>query len=183
MIHSLSFDVMNIWFNRQRRIQSSNGQQCIIEIIGADLNSTSNERFDLWSKPDVCVICRHHRSERKTPVEGNTYNPRFFYCTKIPFCASEGFDFTVYDVNVLKGDNVIGRAFLGAERVKEIVKTGQKRVWGSGGGGTAILGLGDGVGVLKVRVEMIPKSFERRMLDDSGDDDGEVGAETSDVRP
>ena len=118
------------------------GPQCVVDVIGADLNARSDSHLDGWTLPDVKVECRHGSNTRSTQTEFNSLDPRFLFSSKMPYKAGEGFAFTVIDVDITSGDEVIGRAYVNAERAKQSMKDGQ----------SILLSLGDGIGKLKVRI-------------------------------
>ena len=143
---SRTFNFVAVWFKRPYK-----GPQCVVEVVGADLDPISNQRFDSWSKPDVLVECRHSSWTRKTPIEGNTCKPRWLWQTKMPHKAKKGFGFTVYDVNVLKGNEVIGRAFISANEANQLKATD----------GSKVLTLGDGIGTIRVNICKVPMSIDK----------------------
>jgi hypothetical protein len=127
---------------------------CVVEIVGADLNQASNSLFDFWSKPDIMVEIRHDRWDRFTNIEGNTFRPRFLWQTKMPYKPSKGFTFTVFDANVLEGNEVIGRAYLGPNEVKLLKQSNE----------SVILSVGDGIGVIKVNISDAPQFLTKKSL-------------------
>jgi hypothetical protein len=128
-----------VWFKRPYK-----GPECVLEIIGADLEERSNSNFDHWSKPDIPVDCRHGKAHRKTQIEGNTLRPRFLYSAKLPYRSVRVFFFTVYDTNVVKSNEVIGRCFIGPLRAEKMIQTNEP----------ALLSLGDGIGTVKVKLSL-----------------------------
>lgn len=144
---SRTFNFIAVWFKRPYK-----GPQCVIEVVGADLDPISNKRFDTWSKPDIMVECRHARWIRKTPIEGNTYKPRWLWQAKIPHKTKSGFGFTVYDTNVIKGNDVIGRAFISAKEANRLKSIE----------GTKLLSLGDSIGTIKVNISKVPKKLNKK---------------------
>lgn len=147
---SRTLNLFAVWFKRPYK-----GPECVVEVIGADLDEKANKRFDMWSKPDIVVKCTHGRWERSTQIEGNTLKPRFVWQAKMPWKKDKGFDFTVYDANVLIKNNVIGRTFIGAKRAKEIISS-EKSV---------LLNIGDGVGFLKVNICKTPVTLKKKIQD------------------
>jgi len=145
---SLTVSFMDVWFKRPYK-----GPQCIVEIVGADLDPVSNKRFD-WVKPDIMVKCTHSKWTAETSIEGNTYQPRWVWQTKMPHKEEKGFAFTVYDVNVLKGNEVIGRSFLTAIEANELKATDSSKV----------LSLGDGIGSLKVSISQLPAKLDGKIM-------------------
>ena len=142
------FSLLNlkeIWLKRPY-----NGPEVVVEIIGADLNRRANRFFDRWSNPDTFVIVEHGKLERHTQIEGNTYQPRFLWKTKMPFRKSRGFRFQVNEANVLRDTVVMGRAFIDIDRVAEMMNTGEP----------ALLSLGESIGVLKVMVTHPPHDLK-----------------------
>lgn len=59
------------------------GPECVVEIIGADLNEKSNSNFDRFSKPDISVEVCHNKRTRKTQTEGNSFTPRYLWSAKV----------------------------------------------------------------------------------------------------
>jgi hypothetical protein len=145
---SRTFNFFAVWFKRPYK-----GPQCVVEVVGADLDPVSNKRFDCWSKPDILVECRHARWMRKTPIEGNTFKPRWLWQAKMPHKAKRGFGFTVYDVNVLKGNEVIGRSFISAKEANKLKATD----------GSKVMSLGDGIGSIKVNISKVPKQLNKKI--------------------
>ena len=139
-----SFNIWAVWFKRPYT-----GPMCVVEIVGADLNDKSNSIFDFWSKPDIMVEVKHGKWDRKSHIEGNTFRPRFLWQTKMPYKYGKGFTFTVFDVNVLEGNEVIGRAYLAPDEVKRLRESD----------GSVVLSIGDGIGVVKVNISDAPKLF------------------------
>ena len=144
---SHTLNVMAVWFKRPYK-----GPQCVVEVVGADLSEISNKRFDLFSKPDIIVKCSHGKWDRKTQIEGNTFKPRFLWQAKMPFKKEKGSGFTVFDANVLQGDQVIGRAYIGAAKARELIKNNA----------STMLNVGDGIGVLKVKISKPPKNLDNK---------------------
>ena len=79
------------------------GPECVVDIVGADLNPAANHMFDKFTRPDVKVECLHGRLKRTTPTEFNEYAPRFYFSSKMPYRKGEGFVFTVLDHDITKG--------------------------------------------------------------------------------
>mmetsp|Transcript_16174 Transcript_16174/g.24242 ORF Transcript_16174/g.24242 Transcript_16174/m.24242 type:complete len:147 (+) Transcript_16174:2-442(+) len=133
------------------------------------MNVRANRFFDFWSKPDSYVTCRHGDTDRRTQIEGNTYNPRFVWQAKMPHKSNYGFHFEVMEANVVKGDNVMGRAFLDIKQVKEMIESGEP----------ALLSMGENIGKLKVQLSHLPNklsvsTFQSTplMLDDAPQETG-----------
>ena len=80
--------------------------ECVVDIVGADLQVRSNDQLDRFSKPDIQVSCLHGKAKRMTQIEKNCYNPRFLFRSKMPYFYNEGFAFTVLDVDRLNGNEV-----------------------------------------------------------------------------
>eukprot|EP01083_Nonionella_stella_P048807 130291_1 len=133
-IHSI-VNLKEIWLKRPYA-----GPEVVIEIVGADLNRRANRFFDRWSSPDTFITVHHCETERHSQIDGNTYQPRYLWKTKMPFCKTMGMRFVVKDANVLQEDQVIGRAFIDFERIKEMMDTGEP----------GLLSLGENIGVLKI---------------------------------
>ena len=149
-IESRTLNVFAVWFKRPYK-----GPECVVEVIGADLDEKANQRFDMWSKPDVMVKCSHGRWDRSTQIEGNTYKPRFVWQAKMPWKKEKGFDFTVYDANVLLGNEVMGRTFVNAKRARELINSEK----------SAILSIGEGVGFLKINMFKTPVTLKKKIQD------------------
>ena len=165
-MRSRSFNFWAVWFK-----QPNKGPLVVVEIVGVDLEAKSANTFDLWSKPDIMVEIKHSTWERTSNIEGNTLRARFFWQTKIPYQAREGFMFTVYDANILEGNEIIGRAYLSPEDVKallEPVGENEKRR-------SRKLSIGAGIGKIKVKIFHAPKHLapDDRDLDDSEHDEKE----------
>lgn len=101
------------------------------------------------------VECKHSRWERNTQIEGNTLSPRFVWKAKIPHKKSRGFIFTVYDVNVIDRNYVIGRAFLPASEAIKLMNAES--------GGFRVMSLGEGIGQMKVRISKTPKNLKKEV--------------------
>lgn len=84
----------------------------------------------------------HGESDRSTQIEGNTYTPRFLWKTKMPFNENMGLHFHVMEANVVKGNDVMGRAFIDKEQIQEMLEEG----------GSFLLSVGENIGVIKVRI-------------------------------
>ena len=107
----------------------------------------------MWTKPDVQVICRHNGKMRSTQIEGNTYRPRFLWQAKIPWNKKKGFGFTVYDTNVFKENEVIGRTFISAKKANTLIKSEEP----------AVLKIGDGVGFIKINLFKTPVDLKKKI--------------------
>jgi C2 domain len=129
------------------------GPQIIVEVIGADLKIGSSRFIDHgWTRPDPQVIIRHGAVERMTQVEYNELSPRFMYSTKIPYRENRGFSFTVMDVDMASDDDFIGRAFVDPATAKYYMRMHAP----------ITLSLGDGIGILKVKIKLPDKSISGR---------------------
>jgi len=157
---SRTFNFVAVWLKRPYK-----GPQCVVQVIGVDLDPVANKRFDYWSNCDPMVEVRHSRWERRTQIEGNTYSPRYLWSVKMPYQKKKGFGFTVLDANVLEANHVMGRAFLTAEEVQEMKSNNT----------TKILSLGDGIGIIKVGITSVPKQLNvpinKNMIDNKREDD------------
>lgn len=142
--NGITFNFLAVWFKRPYK-----GPQIVVEIIGADMNIRGNRFFDFWSKPDSYVTCYHGDADRRTQIEGNTYNPRFVWQAKMPYKSKHGFHFELMEANVIKGDNVMGRAFLDTKQVEEMIKSGEP----------ALLSMGENIGKLKVQLSHLPQNL------------------------
>ncbi len=60
----------------------------------------------------------------------------------MPHKSSRGFIFTVYDANVIKGDQVIGRAFIGPVEAENMILTEEPK----------LIPIGYNIGKLKVAI-------------------------------
>ena len=138
---------LTVWFKHPYR-----GSQCVLHVVGADLDPVASD-VDQWSKPDVLVECRHCRWKNKTPIEANTFKPRWLYQTKMPHKTRKGFGFTVYDANVMKENIVLGKAFLSAKDANELKASN----------GSKVLSLGEGVGSIKVSITKVPKKLNKKI--------------------
>jgi hypothetical protein len=145
-----TFDVFSVWLKRPYK-----GPECVVEVVGVDLDEKANKRFDRWSKPDVMVTCTHDRWDRSTQIEGNTLKPRFVWQAKMPWKKEKGFDFTVYDANVLIGNSVMGRTFISAKKAREIINSDK----------SVLLSVGEGVGTLKINMFRTPVSLKKKIED------------------
>jgi len=150
LVQSWTTKIVNVWLRRPYR-----GPECVVEIVGIDLDETANRRFDMWTKPDVQVICRHNGKKRSTQIEGNTYRPRFLWQAKIPWNKKKGFGFTVYDTNVLKENEVIGRTFINAEKANELIESEEP----------AVMKIGDGVGSIMINLYETPEFLKENIGD------------------
>ena len=127
--------------------------ECVVEIVQADLYARSNSRLDTFSPPDVQVTCWHGNTKRTTQTEGNCYNCRFLYQSKLPYHQREGFAFTVLDKDHVAGDEVIGRCYLDGSTADD--------------GRLHVVSLGQGIGELTVRIQTaVDKDNERLQKED-----------------
>lgn len=144
------FSILNlkeIWLKRPY-----DGPEVVVEIIGADLNNRANRLFDRWSRPDTFVTIEHGTTKRHTQIEGNTYRPRFLWKTKMPYYNTRGIQFLVNDANVLRDDDVVGRAFIDIEKIADMMRTGEPE----------LLSLGENIGILKVVVTPLPADLKEK---------------------
>uniref|UniRef100_A0A7S3PVX3 C2 domain-containing protein n=1 Tax=Chaetoceros debilis TaxID=122233 RepID=A0A7S3PVX3_9STRA len=148
-VESRTLNLWAVWFKRPNK-----GPECVVEIVGADLNRRPNKRFDRWSKPDIIVECQHAKFSRKTQIEGNTFKPRFLWAAKMPLKSTRGFIFTVYDANVFKGDQVIGRAFIGPLEAEEMIQTENPK----------LIPIGYNIGQLKVQIYKTPAYLKNPVI-------------------
>lgn len=139
-------NIRKIWLTRPY-----SGPEVVVEVIGADLNRRANRAFDRWSRPDTYVTLEHGQTERRTQVEGNTYAPRFLWKSKMPYWKTTGMRFAVVDANVLRDDEVMGRAFLDREHIQEMMRTMEP----------SVLSLGENIGILKVMVTAPPADLKK----------------------
>eukprot|EP00977_Amphora_coffeiformis_P021971 scaffold10136_cov162-Amphora_coffeaeformis.AAC.1 len=128
--------------------------ECVVDIVGADLQVRSNNQLDRFSRPDVQVSCLHGKVKRTTQIENNCYDPRFLFRSKMPYYYNEGFAFTVLDVDRVNGNEVIGRCFVDPKTAEMVMKEKTP----------LLLSLGDGIGVLKVRLEKSDGSTTEKSL-------------------
>lgn len=140
-------NIKAIWFKRPYY-----GPEVVIEIIGADMNNRANRLFDYWTSPDTFVSIQHGDTERHTQIEGNTYQPRFLWKTKMPYRKSKGFHFHVMEANVIRGNAVMGRAFIDTDKIAEMMRTKE----------SGLLSLGENIGVLKIVVSPPPEDLKER---------------------
>ncbi len=136
------------WFDNGPHRQRQ--QQCVVEVIGADLNPPPN-KFDMWSDPDVVVVVKHGDNERSTQIEGNTFRPRFLWSAKMPLVKKKGFTFVVMENNVIKDDEMIGRAYINPEVVQDMIETENPK----------LLNIGDGIGHIKIRITKMPEYLSK----------------------
>lgn len=145
IVEPRTLNFMAVWFQRPY-----NGPEIVVEIVGADMNERANRFFDYWSKPDIFVTVMHGESDRSTQIEGNTYLPRFLWKTKIPFNENMGLHFHVMEANVVKGNDVMGRAFIDKEQIQEMLEEG----------GSFLLSVGENIGVIKVNISHPPADLK-----------------------
>ena len=130
-----------------------NGPEIVVEIIGVDLNHRANRFLDRWSRPDTHVTIEHGQTERhRTQVEGNTYQPRFLWKTKMRFYKTMGMRFLVSDANVMREDDVVGRAFIDSDRIADMMRTGEP----------GLLSLGENIGIMKIVVTLPPSDLKEK---------------------
>eukprot|EP00521_Asterionellopsis_glacialis_P017741 CAMPEP_0195301664 /NCGR_PEP_ID=MMETSP0707-20130614/29717_1 /TAXON_ID=33640 /ORGANISM="Asterionellopsis glacialis, Strain CCMP134" /LENGTH=130 /DNA_ID=CAMNT_0040364679 /DNA_START=16 /DNA_END=408 /DNA_ORIENTATION=+ len=119
---------------------------CMVRIIEADLKTGPNKDEDWLSSPDPLVTLKHGKETRKTHVENDTYFPKFWFTSRIPYSSREGFTFTVYDYDKVGGNEVIGRCFISPERAHKLMNENNNSE-------PVILSVGEGIGTLKVQIE------------------------------
>jgi len=68
----------------------------------------------------------------------------------MPYDKSMGLRFVVKEADLLQGDSVIGRAFIDKGRIKEMMESGE----------SALLSLGENIGILKIRVTKPPAELK-----------------------
>jgi len=68
----------------------------------------------------------------------------------MPFDKTMGLRFVVKEADVLKGDSVIGRAFIDKGRIKEMMESEE----------SALLSLGENIGIVKIRVTKPPAELK-----------------------
>uniref|UniRef100_A0A7S3VDJ6 C2 domain-containing protein n=1 Tax=Chaetoceros debilis TaxID=122233 RepID=A0A7S3VDJ6_9STRA len=146
------------WFEYEH-----NGPECVVEVVGADLNPPANQ-FDLFSKPDCYVTVKHHRCERSTQIEGNSFRPRYLWSAKMPWVKKQGFIFYVWENNVVQEDDIVGRAYISPEDVAKMIASNEPK----------LLSIGDGIGKIKVQISLMPlyltsEGKEAKELDDKPD--------------
>lgn len=126
------------------------GPICVIEIVGAELKPIANRgldwrsRFGLISKgtPDLRVEWKHGSASGETQIEESTYTPSWFYSCKLAYTQGEGINFRVVDVDTFSSNEVVGRCFCPAARMREAMESNTP----------IVMSLGEGVGKLKVLV-------------------------------
>uniref|UniRef100_A0A7S3QBW3 C2 domain-containing protein n=1 Tax=Chaetoceros debilis TaxID=122233 RepID=A0A7S3QBW3_9STRA len=133
------------WFERPY-----DGPECVVSVIGVDLVKGPNRHFDLLSKPDVSVECRHGNKVERTQIISNSYDPRFMWATMMPFRPKDGFLFTVHENNVILPDHVMGRAFITHEDAVRYMKDGD----------VPLLSIGTNIGTIKVKL-VAPTSIKK----------------------
>ena len=141
-----------LWDRVVRRRWGRDGA-CLVDIVSADLCQGANHQFDRFTKPDCKVTCLHGGKKRCTPTENNNYHPQWLFRSKMPYYTAEGFTFTVWDDDPINGDDVIGRCHVDPAQVREIMMQSQTS---SEQQSPLLLSLGDGIGVLKVRIQKAP---------------------------
>ena len=85
----------------------------------------------------------------------------------MPYYAAQGFTFTVWDDDPINGDDVIGRCHVDPVQVREMMTTQRA----TDPEQSFLLSLGDGIGVLKVRIQKAAdaeasSSSDKKSLDD-----------------
>ena len=83
---------------------------------------------------------RHGKQRGQTQVEGNTFSPRFYETRKLKYQKGEGFEFQVWESDIIGSDKIVGRCWVSADKAKKAMKND-----------TPVLAkLGAGIGRLKV---------------------------------
>ena len=105
------------------------GDAVLVEIYGADLfvkgdDNSANLKFESWwkGKPDCYVKFRHGKQRGQTQVEGNTFSPRFYETRKLKYQKGEGFEFQVWESDIIGSDRIVGRCWVSAEKAKKAMK-------------------------------------------------------------
>uniref|UniRef100_A0A7S0HMQ7 C2 domain-containing protein n=1 Tax=Phaeocystis antarctica TaxID=33657 RepID=A0A7S0HMQ7_9EUKA len=142
------------------------GPCCILEIGGCELVEAANQGFD-WKdpfggiisdgRPDLRVTWTHGSTSGETQTENNTYHAVWMSSLKIPFDEKKGFVFQVVDVDLLNGNDVIGRCYCSNEDAREAMRTDEPLV----------LSLGESIGKLKVSMHG-PMKFAHSVLSPEG---------------
>lgn len=143
--NGMTLNFTSVWFKRPYK-----GPEVVVEVVGADMNVRANRFFDFWSKPDTYVTCHHGDCDRKTQIEGNTYTPRWLWQAKLPFKRKFGFHFQVMEANVIKGDSVMGRAFIDTEQAGKLIDSGEP----------ALLSMGENIGKIKIQLSHLPENLQ-----------------------
>lgn len=132
-------------------------KECTVEILSADMEKEPN-KYDLLSKPDCYVRVKHHNCVRRTQTEGNTYHPKFLFSARMPLKTKngngKGFIFSVLEDDVMSEHKIMGRAYISAERAEKLISSGEK----------LSLSLGDGIGVIEVRITLIEADYNKSDL-------------------
>lgn len=127
--------------------------------LGVDLVQGPNKHFDRFSKPDVSVEVRHNSKVETTPIESNTFKPRFMWSCKFPYDVPKrrtrtprikeresryggGFLFTVWENNVILGNHVMGRAFITTEEAERAMEDDV----------ACLVSIGESIGNIKVKL-------------------------------
>mmetsp|Transcript_95504 Transcript_95504/g.179719 ORF Transcript_95504/g.179719 Transcript_95504/m.179719 type:complete len:205 (+) Transcript_95504:1-615(+) len=118
------------------------GPVIVIDIIGADLEVRAIKDLERWGKPDTLVKVHHGRRSFKTEIESSSYYPRYHGQGKLPYCPKSAVCFTLYEVDIMGFNQVVGRACVSKAQVLAASTTKKNLV----------LSLGDGVGTLKVQI-------------------------------
>mmetsp|Transcript_8734 Transcript_8734/g.26277 ORF Transcript_8734/g.26277 Transcript_8734/m.26277 type:complete len:239 (-) Transcript_8734:62-778(-) len=130
------------------------GDAVLVEIYGADLavrgtdergdairDTSANAKFQSWwSKPDCYVKFRHGSQRGQTQVEGGTFFPRFYFTQKLAYARKDGFEFQVWESNLLSDDRIVGRCWVPAHKAQEAMRDDTP----------VFARLGAGIGMLKV---------------------------------
>ena len=70
----------------------------------------------------------------------------------MPYYNTRGIQFLVNDANVLRDDDVVGRAFIDMEKIADMMRTGEPE----------LLSLGENIGILKVVVTPLPADLKEK---------------------
>lgn len=134
------------WFERPY-----DGPECVVSVLQVDLVEGPNRHFDLFSKPDVSVECRHNKKVERTQVINNSHHPIFLWATKMPFHKKGGFLFTVHENNVILPDHVMGRAFITHDEAAQHMKNGD----------VPSLSIGENIGTIRVKLVAAPTHVKK----------------------
>jgi predicted nucleotidyltransferase len=127
------------------------GPECVVSVFQVDLFEGPNRHFDLFSKPDVSVECRHNKKVERTQVINNSYHPIFLWATKMPFHKKGGFLFTVHENDIILPDHVMGRAFITHEEAAKYMNNGD----------VPSLSIGENIGTIRVKLVAAPTNVKK----------------------
>ncbi len=87
-------------------------------------DNSANLKFESWwkGKPDCYVKFRHGKQRGQTQVEGNTFSPRFYETRKLKYQKGEGFEFQVWESDIIGSDRIVGRCWVSADKAKRAMK-------------------------------------------------------------